>query len=256
MYTRIRVYGVGTEPQILFDFTLIDPGLFKCFEVTKKERRYIMLEERVVKYYSRKDPNIALKVIPGHFSTKHAHLNCYLDVTTMKTRANEAERIAVAMKDYYNVMGRPIDTIVCIDGCEVIGAFLANELARAGILSMNAHKTIYVVTPEHDIYGDMIFRDNMKLAIKGKNVLLLMASCTTGRTIRGSIECIKYYGGTVQGVSAIFSALDSVDGFRIDSLFREEDIPNYESYQNHNCPMCEAGEPVEALVNGYGYSKL
>jgi len=215
-----------------------------------------MLEERVVKYYSRKDPNIALKVIPGHFSTKHAHLNCYLDVTTMKTRANEAERIAVAMKDYYNVMGRPIDTIVCIDGCEVIGAFLANELARAGILSMNAHKTIYVVTPEHDIYGDMIFRDNMKLAIKGKNVLLLMASCTTGRTIRGSIECIKYYGGTVQGVSAIFSALDSVDGFRIDSLFREEDIPNYESYQNHNCPMCEAGEPVEALVNGYGYSKL
>ena len=121
-----------------------------------------MLEERVIKYYSRKDPNIALKVIPGHFSTKHTHLNCYLDVTTMKTRANEAERIAIAMKDYYNVMGRPIDTIVCLDGCEVIGAFLASELSRAGILSMNAHKTIYVVTPEHDIYGDMIFSDQVK----------------------------------------------------------------------------------------------
>lgn len=215
-----------------------------------------MLEDRVIKYYSRKDPNIALKVIPGHFSTKHSHLNSYLDVTTMKTRANEAERIAIAMKDYYNVMGRPIDTIVCIDGCEVIGAFLANELSRAGILSMNAHKTIYVVTPEHDVYGDMIFRDNVKLAIQGKNILLLMASCTTGKTIKGSIECVKYYGGIVQGVSAIFSAIDSVAGYRIDSLFRAEDIPNYQAYKNHDCPMCKAGEPVEALVNGYGYSKL
>lgn len=215
-----------------------------------------MFEDRIIKYYSRKDPNIALKVIPGHFSTKHSHLNSFLDVTTMKTRANEAERIAVAMKDYYNVMGRPIDTIVCIDGSEVIGAFLANELSRAGVLSMNAHKTIYVITPEHDVYGDMIFRDNMKPAVKGKNVLLLLASATTGKTIRGSLECIKYYGGIVQGVSAIFSAVDSVDGYRVDSLFRAEDIPNYQAYTSHDCPMCKEGKAVEALVNGYGYSRL
>ena len=174
----------------------------------------------------------------------------------MKTRANEAERIAIAMKDYYNVMGRPIDTIVCLDGCEVIGAFLASELSRAGVLSMNAHKTIYVVTPEHDNYGDMIFRDNMKLTIKGKNVLLLMASCSTGKTIKDSLECIKYYGGTVQGISAIFSALDSVEGHRIDAIFREDDIPDYALYTNHECPLCAKGEPIEALVNGYGYSKL
>ena len=45
-------------------------------------------------------------------------------------------------------MDKPIDTIVCLDGCEVIGAFLASELSRSGVLSTNAHKTIYVVTPE------------------------------------------------------------------------------------------------------------
>ena len=54
-------------------------------------------------------------------------------MTTMKTRQNEAERIAIAMKDYYNVMDKPIDTIVCLDGCEVIGAFLASELSRSFI---------------------------------------------------------------------------------------------------------------------------
>ena len=130
-----------------------------------------MIKNKIVKYYARKDSNIALKVIPGHFVTNHSHLNYYLDMTTMKTRQNEAERIAIAMKDYYNVMDKPIDTIVCLDGCEVIGAFLASELSRSGVLSTNAHKTIYVVTPEFNSNGQMIFRDNLKPEIYGKNVL-------------------------------------------------------------------------------------
>ena len=162
-----------------------------------------MIQSRIVKYYAKKDPNIAIKVIPGHFVSTHSHLNNYLDMTTMKTRQNEAERIAIAMKDYYNVMGKPIDTIVCIEGCEVIGAFLASELSRAGILSMNAHKTIYVVTPEFNNNGQMIFRDNLKPEIAGKNVLLLLASATTGKTVRNSIECIQYYGGILQGISSL-----------------------------------------------------
>ena len=74
-----------------------------------------MIKNKIVKYYARKDSNIALKVIPGHFVTNHSHLNYYLDMTTMKTRQNEAERIAIAMKDYYNVMDKPIDTIVCLE---------------------------------------------------------------------------------------------------------------------------------------------
>ena len=72
------------------------------------------------------------------------------------------------MKDYYNVMDKPIDTIACLDGCEVIGAFLASELSRSGVLSTNAHKTIYVVTPEFNSNGQMIFRDNLKPEIYGK----------------------------------------------------------------------------------------
>lgn len=232
--------------------------LYSCASVTTlstKGANY-MDESRIVKYYARKDPNIAIKVIDGHFATSHSHVNKYLDMTTMKTRQNEAERIAVAMKDYYNVMGKPIDTIVCMDGCEVIGAFLASELTKAGVLSMNAHKTIYVVSPEFDSNGLMIFRDNLKHEIENRNVLLLLASASTGKTIRNSIECINYYGGMLQGISAIFSAVDSVDGHVIDALFRPEDIPGYETYSSHSCPMCQAKQKIEAIVNGFGYSLL
>lgn len=215
-----------------------------------------MNESRIVKYYSRKDSNIALKVIQGHFVTPHSHVSHYLDMTTMKTRQNEAERIAVAMKEYYNYMGKPIDTIVCMDGTEVIGAFLANELTKAGVLSMNAHKTLYVVSPEFDSNGLIIFRDNLKHEINNRNILLLLASASTGTTVRSSLECIKYYGGIVQGISAIFSAVSEVDGYHIDSLFTSSDIFTYNSYTSHDCPMCKTGQKVEAIVNGHGYSLL
>ena len=45
-----------------------------------------MIQSRIVKYYAKKDPNIAIKVIPGHFVSTHSHLNNYLDMTTMKTK--------------------------------------------------------------------------------------------------------------------------------------------------------------------------
>lgn len=215
-----------------------------------------MKEEKIVKYYSEKDSRIALKVIEGHFATPHSHISHYLDMTTMKTRQNEAERIAVAMKDYYNMMGKPIDTIVCMDGTEVIGAFLAKELSKAGVLSMNAHKTIYVVSPEFDSQGLMIFRDNLKPEIRNRNVLLLLASASTGKTVRASLECIQYYGGIVQGISAIFSAVNNVDGYNIDSLFRADSIPGYHTYSVGECPMCKMNTKLEAIVNGHGYSLL
>ena len=59
-----------------------------------------------------------------------------------------------------------------------------------------------------------------------------------------------------QGISAIFSAVDSINGHRIDALFRADDIPNYEAFAHSDCPMCKEGKPVEALVNGYGYSEI
>ena len=121
---------------------------------------------------------------------------------------------------------------------------------------MNTGKNISVVTPEFNSNGQMIFRDNLKPEIAGKNVLLLLASASTGKTIRNSIECIEYYGGILQGISSIFSAVDSIDGHRVDALFRAEDIPNYEAYSSHDCPLCKAGQRVEAIVNGYGYSEL
>ena len=61
-----------------------------------------------------------------------------------------------------------VDTIVCLEGTQVIGAYLAEELTRAGVLSTNAHKTIYVITPEYNSNSQMVFRENILPMVRGK----------------------------------------------------------------------------------------
>ena len=92
------------------------------------------------KMRSRKFPDVIMKVIPGHFVTPNSHINYYIDMTTMKTRQSEAKAAARAMASTYAAT-TIVDTIVCMDGMEVIGAYLADELTQAGIMSMNAHKS-------------------------------------------------------------------------------------------------------------------
>lgn len=212
------------------------------------------MEQRIVKLYT-KNSSIPLKVVPGHFATNHSHVNYYIDMTTLKSRLSEATAVASALASQY-MTSTIIDTVVCLDGTQVIGALLAQDLTRAGYLSMNAHGTVYVVTPEYNSNSQMFFRDNIQPMISGKHVLVLLASVTTGITVRKSMECISYYGGMLAGVSAIFSAVDEVEGQPVHAIFHLDDIPDYQSCSMHDCPMCKAGQRIDALVNSFGYSKL
>jgi orotate phosphoribosyltransferase len=121
---------------------------------------------------------------------------------------------------------------------------------------MNAHKTIYIVSPEFDGTGNMIFRDNNRGMIRGKYVLLLIASATTGRTIARAVECINYYGGSLAGISAIYSAATKIFDRPINALFTIADIPDYKTYRAEVCPMCKNRVKIDAICNGYGYSEL
>ena len=213
------------------------------------------MENRMVKFYSKESNLLAMHAIPGHFATSHSHINYYVDVTSLKTRAGEAKEAA---KVLYSHMHRAeyIDTIVCMDGTEVVGAFLSQEIENGGVLSTNRHETIYVVTPEFNSNNQMLFRDNNKGAIEGKHVVLLLATTTTGETIRRAMECISYYGGTITCVASVFSTIDEVDGTKVEKLFDDDDVVNYQAYPVTECPFCKKSLPIEAMVNGFGYSKL
>jgi len=87
-------------------------------------------------------------------------------------------------------------------------------------------------------------------------VILLLATTTTGLTVRRSLECVQYYGGTVHGISSIFSTVKKVGGMEVHSVFNADDVPGYQAFGRDECPYCKKGFAIEAMVNGFGYSQL
>ena len=199
--------------------------------------------------------DIVLKVSRGHFATGHSHINYYIDVTEQKFCLSEARKVALELAREYK-SSTMIDTILCLDGTEVIAACMASEMTKAGYMNINQHQDINVLTPERTVGSQLIFRENTAPMIVGKNVLILMASVTTGYTAKAATEAVAYYGGNTVGIAAIFATIDQQGGLPVRSLFNPNDLPGYESHDGVNCPWCKAGHRLDALVNSFGYSKL
>lgn len=199
--------------------------------------------------------NVPLRFAKGHFATNHSHINYYIDITMQKTRLSEAKAIAKQLVSHFNATTF-VDTILCLDGTAVIGTCLAEALTESGFQNLNRHKTIYVLEPEYNANSQIIFRDNIQPMIRGKHVLILMASMTTGFTAKRSMEAIGYYGGTIAGVAALYSAVEETGGFPVVSVYSTADLPDYASYDYRECPYCKQGIKIDALVNSFGYSAL
>ncbi len=199
--------------------------------------------------------DIILRVSRGHFATGHSHINYYIDVTPQKFCLTEARKVALELAREYKA-STLIDTILCLDGTEVIGACMASEMTKAGYMNINQNQDINVLTPERTVGSQLIFRENTAPMIAGKNVLVLMASVSTGYTAKSAIEAIVYYGGKPVGIAAVFATVDQLGGLPVNRLFNPHDLPDYQSHDATDCPWCRAGQKLDALVNSFGYSKL
>ena len=186
-----------------------------------------------------KKSDLFLRVAKGHFATSHSHINYYIDVTTQKSRLSEAKAVARELVSAYQ-HSTIVDTVLCLDGTQVIGTCLANELTKDGFANMNAHQTIYVITPEYTTGSQIILRDNL----------------ATGYTVQAAVEAVNYYGGMVAGLSAIFATTHECMGYPVTSIFDPASLPDYASFDSRDCPMCKAGQHIDALVNSFGYSAL
>ncbi len=197
--------------------------------------------------------NVPLRVARGHFATNHSHINYYIDISYQKTRLKEAQDVAKMLAPHYRTI--PVDTVLCLDGTAVIGTCLARELITQ-VRSVNDKRAINVLEPEYNANSQIIFRDNAQPLIRNKNVLILMASVTTGFTANRSIEAIGYYGGAVSGICSLYSAVSTSAGLPVHSVYDVNDLPDYASYDYRDCPYCKAGRRIDALVNSFGYSAL
>ena len=140
-----------------------------------------------------KKKDLCLRAVKGHFATSHSHMNYYIDITMQKSRLSEAKSIAHEIVSSYR-SNTIVDTVLCLDGTEVIGTCIADELTKEDFANMNAHQTIYIVTPEYTSGSQILFRDNVVPMIASKHVLIFAASVTTGLTAKAAAEAVRYYG--------------------------------------------------------------
>lgn len=199
--------------------------------------------------------DVTLRVAQGHFATRNSHTNYFIDVTNQQSCLQEADAVAQQLAQRL-LSYTMVDTILCMDGTRVIGTCLAQKLTQGGFRSINAGREIYVLRENVGTSGKLIFRDNARFMLEGKNVLLLLASVTTGGTVRKGIECVQYYKGNVAGIAAIYSYQKEIDGIPVISLFDTNDIADYASYLPEECPMCREKQDLDAVVDKYGYSAL
>lgn len=210
---------------------------------------------KAVSIRSRQNIALEVSVFSGHFATRHSHNSHYIDITRMKHEHTMAREAAITLARAY-AFDKNVDTIVCLDGSEVIGAFLARHLTAHDRFNVNSSKNIDVVTPEFDSNSQLIFRDNLVSMINGKDVLILISTVNSGKSAHRALECVEYYGGNVQGIASVFSTLPEIEGVPIYSLFSPEDIPGYSTSDPKSCPICAQGRKIEALANSYGLSLL
>lgn len=202
-----------------------------------------------------KSPNLYLSGHKGHFVTGRSHMNYYIDITSQKSCLSEAKAVARAIVPSYK-MSTMVDTILCLDGTEVIGTCLANELTRNDFASINANGEINILTPEYTPNNQLIFRDNTVQMITGRQVLIFAASVVTGSTARAAMEAIEYYGGSVAGMASIFATVKEIGDIPVVSIFDPQDLEGYVCSSSIDCPMCRQGQKVDALINSYGCSIL
>ena len=199
--------------------------------------------------------DVTLRVAQGHCATRNSLTNYCIDVTRQQSCLQEADAVAQQLAQRL-ASSTMVDTILCMDGTRVIGTCLARKLTESSYNSVNSGKEIYLLRENVSAGGKLIFRENARFMLEGKNVLLLLASITTGSTVEKGMRCIQYYGGSVAGVASIYSHLKEVSGTPVVSLFDTEDLPGYASYPQQDCPLCREGKEVDAIIDKYGYEKL
>lgn len=202
-----------------------------------------------------KNPIISIRVIPGHFTTSHFHISHYLDVSNLKTNAAVAKDVARELSIPY-LTNTLVDAIVCMEGTEVIGAYMAEELLQEGTSIINSGNEIHVLTPMSNVSGKLIFRSNIQEFISNRNIILLVDTISSGRTISSALECLSYYGGTLAGISALFNACSKKFSQDIYALFTDEDISGYRIFSPGECEMCKEGHKLDAILTSEGYTKI
>ena len=186
---------------------------------------------------------IKLSIYSGHFATGHAHVDRYISMTEIRSNAAMAAEAADEISKFFRCT--PIDTIICLENTQVIGAFIAQDLIDSSH-SVNSGATVNIITPGINANNQLVFSSDMQQYVTNRNILLLMSTVSTGRSLARAAECIRYYGGKPVGIA----------GLPVHSIFMRSDLNEYNVYRSDECPLCKNGRKLDGFVTVGGCTEI
>ena len=197
---------------------------------------------------------IRLNVYPGHFATSHAHVDNYFSMSEVRTNCTMAAEAAGLLSEAFRY--KPVDSVISLEYTQIIAAFVAKNLSDSSGRDINSGADIHVLTPQINSNNQLTFTSDMQPFVTNKNGLLILSTVSTGRSLARAADCIRYYGGNLVGIGAVFSAIEESGGMPIQTIFKKGDLASYNSYRTDECPFCKAGRKLDGLVTTGGCTEI
>ncbi len=198
------------------------------------------------------DPVVDLLKILGaiytndHFVyTSGKHGSVYVNKDALFQHPKETVLICKIIAERYK--DKDIDAVVgpAIDGI-VLSQWTAYQLTKL------KKKEVLGLYTEKDINGNQIFTRGYDKLIKGKKVLIVEDTTTTGGSVKKVVKSVKKAGAKITGVCVMINRdPKKVTSETIGAPFFALSTLPLETFDSKKCPLCKKGIPVNSSV-GHG----
>ena len=181
----------------------------------------------------------------GHFVFNEGdHNDTYINKDVLYANPRHAARVAELLAEPF--IGDGVEVIVAP---AIGGVVLANRAAEYLMGKQVDGPPVYAVFADKSAEG-FVIRRGYDEYVRGKRVLILEDTTTTGRSIRRVFAAVESVNGKVIGLGLIWNrggvSFDDLK-VKINSLVNEK-LP---SWSAADCPLCKSGVPINVEL-GHG----
>ncbi|MDD2955337.1 MAG: hypothetical protein PHD67_03355 [Oscillospiraceae bacterium] len=177
-----------------------------------------------------------LTVTREHAAEPGCHMNRRVGTAGLRHSGKLAREAARLLAAPYQA-GALVELILCEQGCEVVGSFLACELSGGNALSLNRGCDIRVAAFRWEEERPVLLEPE---PLSGQSVLLLADRLFPPDKALCCAQWAAAQEAALSGVCALFGTPGKVGWRRVHCLFSAVEVPGFHFWPEEECPLCRA----------------
>ncbi|MEK9161094.1 MAG: phosphoribosyltransferase family protein [Patescibacteria group bacterium] len=188
-------------------------------------------------------------ITDSHFvGTSGRHMSVYVNKDALFPHTPETSRIC----ELFAEKNKDLDIDIVVGpalGGIILSQWTAFHLSR---ITGKEILSVYTEKVQKGDEEDQVFRLSYDQVVKGKNVLVLEDTTSTGGSVKKVVNAVREVGGNVVQVCVMVNRDPKIiNSESIGAPFSWLAELSAESYPEEECPLCKAGVPVNTTV-GHG----